>query len=101
MKVIFNLLKILLKSAAESGADAVKFQTFLTDEYISYHLDKERFKKIKKFELSYNSFKKLKDYASSKNLIFLSTPFDIRSAKFLKRLYLHLKFLQVISIFSL
>ena len=82
----FQLAKNLIKSAAESGADAVKFQTFLTDEYISYHLDKERFKKIKKFELSYNSFKKLKDYASSKNLIFLSTPFDIKSAKFLKKI---------------
>ena len=41
----FQLAKNLIKSAAESGADAVKFQTFLTDEYISYHLDKERFKK--------------------------------------------------------
>lgn len=82
----FQLAKKLIKLAADSGADAVKFQTFIAEEYISHNLDNERFKKIKKYQLSHEKFKKLKKYASTKNLIFLSTPFDISSAKYLNKI---------------
>ena len=80
----FNLAKKLIFQAAKAGADAVKFQTFKTEEFIS-KANKKRFKQLKKFELSFSEFKKLKLLANKKKLYFISTPLDIMSAKFLKK----------------
>ena len=76
-----NAIK-LINMAAKAGVDAVKFQTFKTEKFIS-KLDKKNFKKFKKFELTFDQFKKLKNYANKKKLLFISTPLDLESAEFL------------------
>lgn len=74
--------KKLIDMAAKAGVDAVKFQTYKTEKFIS-KIDKKNFKKFKKFELSFDQFKKLKLYANKKKLLFISTPLDLDSANFL------------------
>jgi len=75
----FNLAQDMIKMAADSGADAVKFQTFCASRYVTTQ-DKKRFEQLKKYELSYNQFELLAHTAEKNGLIFLSTPFDIESA---------------------
>jgi N,N'-diacetyllegionaminate synthase len=79
-----NALK-LIDAAKESGVDAVKFQTFKTNLYYS-NQDKNRVKRLKKFELSFNQFSKLAQYAKKKNLLFISTPLDLKSLDHLKKI---------------
>ncbi len=68
-----NALKIIDK-AKESGANAVKFQTFLAEDLAS---EKSKFFKLfKKLELSNNEFRKLNEYANKKKIEFFSTPFS-------------------------
>ena len=90
-----SLAKKLVDVAKEAGANAVKFQTFITKELVtkkaqkaSYQITKEQtqYQMIKKLELSFDEFKKLKDYCNKKDIMFLSTPFDIKSAIFLNDL---------------
>lgn len=80
--------KELIDIAADAKVDAVKFQTFLADKIVAKtkerasYLDKLVNKNetmhdiFKKLELPREWLKKLYDYAYSKGLIFLSTPFD-------------------------
>ena len=77
-----KLAKTLIKLASKAKVDAVKFQTFVTEDFINKK-EKKRFRKLKKFELSKEQFLELKSYAHSKKLKFISTPLDISSAKFL------------------
>lgn len=93
-----DLAKKLIDAAVEAGADAVKFQTFITEEVIvpntslaeyqkrSYGEVLDQFNMLKKFELSFTDFIELKDYCDKKGITFVSTPFDIKSAKFLREL---------------
>ena len=81
----FEFAKELIYLAAEAGADAVKFQTFNTKDYISKY-DLKRFEMLELFELSYDKFKILSKVAKDQNLMFISTPFDIKSAKFLENI---------------
>ena len=78
----FTIAKKLVHQAAKAGVDAVKFQTFKTENFISKK-DKKRFKQLKKFELSYKQFKYLKKLAHIKKIKFISTPLDLESAEFL------------------
>ena len=78
----FNNAKKMIKLAAKAGVDAVKFQTFKTENFIR-KIDKKRFNQLKKFELSYQQFKLLRDLAHKNNLKFISTPLDLESANFL------------------
>ena len=48
----------MIKLAKESGVDAVKFQTFKAEKYVSIN-QMERFRRVKKFELTYNNFSHL------------------------------------------
>lgn len=80
----FNYAKKMIKLAAKAGVDAVKFQTFKTENFIR-KIDKKRFEQLKKFELSYKNFKSLKDIAHKNKLKFISTPLDIDSADFLTK----------------
>ena len=94
----FELAKKLIDVAAESGADAVKFQTFNTDITISRKAVKAEYQKnttdgeesqydmVKKLEFSAETFKKLADYCKTKNIQFLSTPFDLPSVDVLNNL---------------
>ena len=78
----FSIAKKLVRLAAKAGADAVKFQTFRTENFIRKK-DIKRFKQLKKFELSYEQFKSLKKLAHIKKIKFISTPLDLESADFL------------------
>lgn len=78
----FALAQKMIDRAAEAGADAVKFQTFRTEEYVS-RKDAARFQRLKSFELSYDQFARLAEQAKQAGLLFLSTPFDLTSADFL------------------
>ena len=81
-----DLLKLQKKndfSTYKAGVDAVKFQTFKTENYVNIS-EKKRFSRLKKFELSKSEFVKLSIYAKQKGLLFISTPFDLESANFLK-----------------
>ena len=79
----FALAKEMIKRAAEAGADAVKFQTIIPERLVSVQ-QAERIKKLKKFQLTYEEYRKLSIVAKDEGVKFLSTPFDIASALFLK-----------------
>ena len=78
----FETAKKLVAEAAEAGVDAVKFQTFRTEHYVSASA-KERFDRLKKFELTQDQFRELADIAHKAGMLFISTPFDVVSAEFL------------------
>ena len=78
----FAVAKKLVHQAAKAGVDAIKFQTFKTENFIRKK-DKQRFKQLKKFELSYKQFQYLKKLAHIKKIKFISTPLDLESADFL------------------
>jgi len=93
-----ELAKQLINAAASAGADAVKFQTFITEEVVSINAPKAEYQKgttdasesqydmIKKLELSKKDHLELIDHAKNKNIIFLSTPFDEKSVDLLVEL---------------
>tara|TARA_B100001027_G_scaffold215117_1_gene188472 strand:+ start:8353 stop:9372 length:1020 start_codon:yes stop_codon:yes gene_type:complete len=81
----FRIAKKLIDKAKSCKVDAVKFQTFNKDFYYANN-QKKRHKKLKKFNLSFEEFKKLSLYARKKKLIFFSTPFDLLSAQNLNKI---------------
>jgi N,N'-diacetyllegionaminate synthase len=97
-----ELAKKLVDTAVEAGADAVKFQTFKAEEVISRFAKKadyqvkttgseeSQLEMVKKLELSYDEFDILYSYCKEKGIIFMSTPFDIESARFLRDLGLEI-----------
>jgi sialic acid synthase SpsE len=78
----FTLAEELLGKAAESGADAVKFQTFIPELFVSSE-DPARLERLKKFQLSFEQFESLSKLAGRLGVEFFSTPLDLESAKFL------------------
>jgi N,N'-diacetyllegionaminate synthase len=94
----FDTALKLVDVAAESGADCVKFQTFITEEIISKKAEKADYQKkytgvnesqyemVKKLELSFEQFRKLDLYCKKKRIMFLSTAFDLKSVEFLTTL---------------
>lgn len=102
-----SLAKKLIDVAVKANADFVKFQSFKSD-LISTQNAKKTFyqsKSIKKYsnqlemlkdlELTEENHIKLLKYCEKKNIIFLSTPFDIESIKFLNKI--KLKYLKIAS----
>lgn len=77
----FDVAMDLVRKAAESGADAVKFQTFIPERYVSAVFDPERIKTLQRFQLSIEEFTRLKEEAENLGMVFFSTPFDLESAK--------------------
>jgi N,N'-diacetyllegionaminate synthase len=75
----------LIRAAATTGVEAVKFQTFITEHFINPE-QQERFEKLKRFELTFKEFEHLAKVSRDEGLIFLSTPFDLESAEFLNDL---------------
>lgn len=78
----FSLAEEMIGLAAESGANAVKFQTIVPDRLVSA-TQTARIEQLSKYRFSYEQFTALKKTADNEGIIFLSTPFDIESAKFL------------------
>ncbi len=91
----FDMAKQLIDVAIESGAHAVKFQTFLSEEVIAkdtpkcgYQIeqtgsDESQLEMIQKLQLSFDQKRELFEYGRSKGIEVLSTPFDLQSLEFL------------------
>ncbi|MHA1917912.1 MAG: N-acetylneuraminate synthase [Candidatus Ranarchaeia archaeon] len=91
---ILENAKKMIKEAKTANADAVKFQTYVTEELTTFSAPTANYQKnntgvdnqrdlIKKFELSPEDFRELSDYAKEIGITFLSTPFDSSSLKLL------------------
>lgn len=78
----YALAEDMIGHAKESGADAVKFQTFIPELFVSRE-NKARFDRLKKFQLQFSEFESLANTAKKLGLIFFSTPLDLESALFL------------------
>ena len=88
----------LIDAAVESGADAVKFQTFKAENLVSKNTQKAEYQKqttnplesqldmLKKLELDVDVHKKLIKYCNAKGILFLSSPFDHDSIDLLNEL---------------
>jgi sialic acid synthase SpsE len=79
----FKVAQELVRRAKESGAHAVKFQTFQTRYFVGRQ-DPARFARLQGFELTYSQFAELARLAKSLGLLFISTPLDLESARFLQ-----------------
>lgn len=86
----------LVDAAIDSGCDAVKFQTWITEkvycttrsvkpEYQARTTDasESEFDTIKQLELSFADFRQIKNYCDARDILFFSTPDESDSAKFL------------------
>ena len=73
----------LVQAAAASGVHAVKFQTFRAQGLVSSS-ESARLAQLRGFELPYEVFEELAELARSSGLLFLSTPLDLPSARFLE-----------------
>ena len=90
-----EVAKELVDVAARAGADAVKFQTFKAENLVCKNAEKanyqmettdtseSQFEMLKKLELTLDMHQQLITYCKQKNIMFLSTPFDIDSLYFL------------------
>jgi len=92
-----ELAKNLIEVAKNAGADAVKFQTFKTEEIVTQNAEKAGYQKettgegyqyemINSLELSKKEFGELAEYARKKDIMFLSSPFDSESVDLLYKL---------------
>ena len=79
-----NIAKKLIDSAKECGANAIKFQTYKTENFVRE--TNQYFDVFKNAELNFEQFEELKNYSKNIGLTFFSTPFDIESAEFLNQL---------------
>jgi N-acetylneuraminate synthase len=84
----------LIVEASRIGADAIKFQTFQSDEIVHPSAAQAEYQKkntkgktqyelLENLELSKEQFRHLKKIADNNNIQFLSTPFDLKSLDFL------------------
>ena len=92
-----DLAKQMIKSASICGVDAVKFQTFVSEDLVTENAKTAKYQEnntnensqlemLKKLELSFHDFHELKRYAEECGVIFLSSPFDFKSVDLLEKL---------------
>ena len=77
-----DIAEQMIAEASSAGVDAVKFQTFRTEHYVSKS-DPARFARLQSFELSPEQFRRLAGLAHELGLLFISTPFDLPSVSVL------------------
>jgi N,N'-diacetyllegionaminate synthase len=85
----------LIDAAKSAGADAIKFQTFITESVVTRRASMagyqqknlgesgSQFEMLKRLELSFVDFRVLQDFAGSLDIEFISTPDDPESLDFL------------------
>lgn len=93
-----DMAKQLVCRAKESGADYIKFQTFVPENLVSWFAQKAEYQKeatgegetqlqmLRKLALTYDDFRMLKKYCTEMEIGFVSTPFDLASIDFLESL---------------
>lgn len=91
----FNKAMQYIDAVAETGVDAIKFQTHIADAESSIHEpfriklntdDKSRMAYWKRMEFTLQQWKKLKTHAESKGLEFLSSPFSNAAVDLLEQI---------------
>lgn len=75
----------MIRVAADAGVGAVKFQTFRLAEF-GNRFEKERFERLRRFELTPDQFAHLSRVAHQAGVLFISTPLDLESARFLNQI---------------
>lgn len=80
-----NIAKKIIQEAKNTGADAIKFQTFKASDLVSSK--SQYFNLFKKLELGSDDFAELSDYSKSHKIIFLSTPFSNQAVDLLSKLH--------------
>lgn len=90
-----HLAHQLIEAAAKMGADAVKFQSFITEELITPEAPKagyqvettgepgSQYKMLKALELSADQQAELKDYCKQTGILYLCTPYENTSVDML------------------
>lgn len=78
----YALAEELIGLAARAGAGAVKFQTIVPDRLVAAG-QTDRIRQLERLCLRYEEFEKLSRVAAQEGILFLSTPFDLESARFL------------------
>jgi N,N'-diacetyllegionaminate synthase len=93
-----KMARELIDVAVDSGADAVKFQTFHADRLVmpdapkaEYQLrtagdSESQLEMLRRLELSSDAHRELQSYCHKREIIFLSTPFDEQAADLLDEL---------------
>uniref|UniRef100_UPI0040470C65 N-acetylneuraminate synthase family protein n=1 Tax=Algoriphagus sp. TaxID=1872435 RepID=UPI0040470C65 len=93
-----EVAKKMISAAKSSGADAVKFQTFTAEALVTHGTPKvkyqetttsvyeDHFNMIKNLEFKNDDHPVIFDYCKSLDIDFISTPYDLESAKFLNDL---------------
>ena len=74
----------MIDDAIKSGADGVKFQTYITEHLMT--VDNPAYKIFKDLELSADDFRQIAQYCKSKNVPFISTPFCYETVELLAEL---------------
>ena len=90
-----HIAKQLCLAAKNAGADAVKFQTWITDNIITKNVkqadyqtentgkDESQYDMLKKLELTFDEFREIKEYCEEIGIEFASTADDEESLDFL------------------
>ena len=93
-----EIAKKMIDAASAAGADAVKFQTFKAERIVSINAPKaeyqientnnteSQYQMLKKLEIDKETHLELMEYCKEKNIMFLSTPFDVDSVHMLVEL---------------
>ncbi len=88
----------LIDAAAEAGADAVKFQSFITEELVTPNAQKaayqtaatkgsgQQFDMLKALELSPDEHQRLKEHCDRVGILYLCTPYEQYSVDMIDRL---------------
>lgn len=86
-----KIAKRMIDSAVETRVNAIKFQTFKTERFLSKNIVEPKhmksreslFETIRKLELSEEDHYELSGYCKQKGIIFMSTPMDDKSVDLL------------------
>ena len=93
-----TLAKKMILAAKDAGADAVKFQTFRTEEFIQdrselytyrsqgKEVTESQYDMFKRTEFTENEWKELRDYCVAQDMVFLSTVSGIEGLELLCRI---------------
>lgn len=92
------LAKKLADIAKLAGSDAVKYQTFIPEDFVTKSAGLADYQKktegkkqsqlsmVQKLALSFQDFREIKEHCDRIGIVFLSTPFDYKSMSFLDEL---------------